>query len=605
MKGKPVFLDFLNREASRAAGQERSERLDLDIIRTLIVSLPHGFSANISQLAEYGNLRPSLFKMTMKLIEAGIIDATSNLATMNEFISDRQLRYSHVADRYPFYFAQSGELEGIQLGTRNDFSMTSSLSSHLLGYESDKFQFELVRAHKNDQTDFENGHKALVSKILNSEGRAITRDLLETHLGDNEMTSGQINAASRVISALYMNIYATMRGLAMCTGIPSFSYVDVPAGFPSFDYPLLRRAIVGLGGEKYIIGGQIEDIIQHYKGQSHQRFAFHLEAFLESGAASIKNQVNDPDSFQSMRALFNQFFVRELDGSPVEGGRNIGEFYDQATMHLLSCGERVSKSDDYFSKTWRGYVPEQVNGLVVITTATNSEDTALFAALKENGFTRSKNLNTGVGVAQEFTRNHIQKLVHLRTSAGSMGVSSAGGVLPQAMTVLDAQFIIGAGICFGLKPKAQKAGDQEYGDVLFSTYIQDYETVRLGTEVKPRGERLPAGVGLLQAVRIARDTTDQSEFNIYEGLMLSGQKLVDDESFVQMLRSTYPDAIGGEMEGNALAASSIHDGRQWITIKGICDWGMEKEDGWQKIAAERACKLAVKAAVILLTTVRL
>lgn len=602
MKGRTVFLDFLNREASRAAGRGRSEPLDLEIIRTLVVTLPYGFSANISQLTEYGSSRPSLFKATMKLIEAGIIDATSNAGTMDEFIYDRQKRYSHVPGRYPFYFDQASELEGVQLGTRNDFSMTDSLSGHLLAYQSDRFKFDLVRASKSDQADFEKGHDVLASKVLKREGLAITRDLLETPGGDQEMTPGQINATSRVISALYMYVYADKRGLVTCTGIPNFSYEDEPAGFPSFDYPILKRAIQTLGGDPTVFEMPFEEIAPYYQSPKHHRFAFYLEAFLEAGAAYIRQQVNDPSSLSSMRTLFGQFLTKELDGPLVHRITNLDDFYEQAGLRLLSCGELVAKSNKLFSEKWRAYLPEQVNGLVVITTATESEDKALFAALGENGFSRSRRLNTGAGVAQEFVRSHIQKVVHLRTSAGSMGVNSAGGILPLAINNLDAKSIISAGICFGLKPKDQGVGKQEYGDVLFSTYIQDYETVRQGEKVELRGECLPAGVGLLQAVRIARDETDQNDFKIYEGIMLSGQKLVDDENFVQLLRSSYPDAIGGEMEGNALSASCIHDGRQWITIKGICDWGMEKEDGWQAIAAERACKLAVKTAIILLTT---
>ncbi|MEH6727812.1 MAG: hypothetical protein V7703_16795, partial [Hyphomicrobiales bacterium] len=111
-----------------------------------------------------------------------------------------------------------------------------------------------------------------------------------------------------------------------------------------------------------------------------------------------------------------------------------------------------------------------------------------------------------------------------------------------------------------------------------------------------------AGPGLLAAARIAKDQTDRTNFNVFEGTILSGQKLVDDPSFVERLRERFPEAIGGEMEGNALATAAIYEGRQWILIKAICDWGMEKEDVSQNLAAERACQLAVKTAQILMTS---
>ena len=106
--------------------------------------------------------------------------------------------------------------------------------------------------------------------------------------------------------------------------------------------------------------------------------------------------------------------------------------------------------------------------------------------------------------------------------------------------------------------------------------------------------------GAHTAARIAHTQTTGIGYQISEGVVLSGQMLVDDEQTVEELRTAFPEAIGCEMEGNAVAAASIYKGRQWILIKGICDWGMGKKDGSQAIAAERACSLAVKTIVNLL-----
>ncbi len=100
-----------------------------------------------------------------------------------------------------------------------------------------------------------------------------------------------------------------------------------------------------------------------------------------------------------------------------------------------------------------------MTGLVAITTATDSEDTALYACLDAHGFSRSRLLRVGNGVLQEFTRGVIQRIVHIRTSAGSMGVNSAGMVLPNVLQELDVKYLVSAGICFGLKPYK---GGQEF-----------------------------------------------------------------------------------------------------------------------------------------------
>lgn len=600
MKAKPVFLDFLNREASRATGRQREESEDIDIIRTLTAALPFRFSANISQMAEYGNSRPLLFADLIKLIGARVIDATSTNGSMDEFIADRQRRYSHVPDRYPFYFEDARPLERVKLGSRNEFSMTDDLSRMITGYRPDQFDFDLVRVNPGDRVPFESGLNATIRKVLAREDLAITRDLLETNRGGASLSPSEIEATTRAVSALYMKNYASQRGLATCTGIPSFPYREVSANFPLYDYPILRRALCALGGDPFVFRQPTEELITYYASTEHRQFAYFLEAFLESAAASIKARVNQPNAIAPLRTLFEQFFVRDLDGNGSSRYASFGDFFSRGIVTLLASGNRVAKKDGMFGETWRRYVNSQNTGLIAITTATEREATALFKALEEQGFQRSRPISVGDGVVQEFSRGHTQKIIHLPTSAGSLGVNSAGMVLPNVLSELDIKYLVSAGICFGLKPEKEGRPYQRYGDVLIATAIQDYITERVGKIRVNRGDRVPASPGLLQAARLARSQPSHSKFSISEGLMLSGQKLVDSKDLVIELRREFPDAIGGEMEGNAVAAASLYKGRQWILIKGICDWGMEKEDKWQAIAAAHACKLAVAAVVVLL-----
>jgi hypothetical protein len=80
------------------------------------------------------------------------------------------------------------------------------------------------------------------------------------------------------------------------------------------------------------------------------------------------------------------------------------------------------------------------------------------------------------------------------------------------------------------------------------------------------------------------------------GMLLSGEKLVDDNQFKKNLFNDYKAGIGGDMEafGLFVAAKRNHI-LEWIVIKGICDWGDGKKyirkNYNQRIAAEAAVSL--------------
>ena len=76
------------------------------------------------------------------------------------------------------------------------------------------------------------------------------------------------------------------------------------------------------------------------------------------------------------------------------------------------------------------------------------------------------------------------------------------------------------------------------------------------------------------------------------GAILSGEKLIDDKSFKQSILEQYPTAIGGEMEGSGLWASADRHRKEWLVVKGVCDWADgEKNDYYQDLAATASVSL--------------
>ncbi len=84
------------------------------------------------------------------------------------------------------------------------------------------------------------------------------------------------------------------------------------------------------------------------------------------------------------------------------------------------------------------------------------------------------------------------------------------------------------------------------------------------------------------------------------GLILSGEKLVDNIDFRDQLLEIEPEAIGGEMEGSGLYAACQNAKVDWILVKSICDWadGRKKSsdsDTNQRNAAHNAASFVLHA----------
>ncbi|NPU70033.1 hypothetical protein HL667_33945, partial [Bradyrhizobium sp. 83012] len=105
-----------------------------------------------------------------------------------------------------------------------------------------------------------------------------------------------------------------------------------------------------------------------------------------------------------------------------------------------------------------------------------------------------------------------------------------------------------------------------------------------------RGDRVTASTRLLGRLRAAEADWDGAA--VSAGLLLSGEKLVDNLDFRNQLTSFEPEAIGGEMEGAGLYAACADRNTDWIIVKAVCDWAdgnkHENKRERQQLAAREA-----------------
>jgi len=177
---------------------------------------------------------------------------------------------------------------------------------------------------------------------------------------------------------------------------------------------------------------------------------------------------------------------------------------------------------------------------------------------------------------------------------GSGGVGAMQQTVDRSIRALEPGAVIAVGIAFGVDENKQ-----HIGDILLSKQLRLYELQRVGKDkIVLRGARPDASPRLLNFFGgFAR--TKWKGAPVKPGLILTGEKLVDNVDYRSQLLSFESEAIGGEMEGAGLYASGYDHKVDWIVLKAICDFadgnkGEDKEER-QKLAAKNAVQFLVES----------
>ncbi|MCL2528702.1 MAG: hypothetical protein FWE42_09840, partial [Defluviitaleaceae bacterium] len=173
----------------------------------------------------------------------------------------------------------------------------------------------------------------------------------------------------------------------------------------------------------------------------------------------------------------------------------------------------------------------------------------------------------------------------VKSQMGAGGVGGATLTIQEAIAELNPTLAIMGGIAFG-----GNRDDQEIGNVLIATKIWEYEPEKIKENgTIPRGAIIPSSPRLVQMFETVAASVTEIE-SIF-GMIASGEKLVNKKGFVQnKLKRREPELIGGEMEGAGFAAACQRYDTPWILVKGICDWGYEKDTATKKADQVKAAK---------------
>lgn len=230
---------------------------------------------------------------------------------------------------------------------------------------------------------------------------------------------------------------------------------------------------------------------------------------------------------------------------------------------------------------------------VLLVTVTDVETDAVHELLKERHGRQFSNVFAGSQVYRDLGLIGGARTFLMRSEMGSGGVAGSLLTVIAGINDLKPTAIIMLGIAFGIDPQRQ-----QIGDVLVGRQLLLYDLQRVGADssgaymVRPRGDRPSVASRLLALFRAGRDNWRGAPLHF--GLLLSGDKLVDNQDFRDQLQHLEPEAIGGEMEGAGLYAAAQTQKVDWILIKAISDWAdgtkNQQKAQSQRLAAHNAAE---------------
>jgi nucleoside phosphorylase len=215
---------------------------------------------------------------------------------------------------------------------------------------------------------------------------------------------------------------------------------------------------------------------------------------------------------------------------------------------------------------------------VLIVTSNDVEKTALQNALNEQGVKlirthQSLSNRLKVGVLSGYP------LVTLSAERGAFKPNSVGVLIPEILVALKPQLVILVGFSYG------KPGAVNLHDVVVSREIVSLVDLK-GTD---------SGVDFRSFPKVASDLTPETVASLVNdaagpavnavmnkglrtelrvGPIFSGEVLAEGQAFTERLYSELPEALGGDMEGHAVATHCARQKVSWLIVKSPSDFGV-------------------------------
>lgn len=593
----PLYLNFLDRELGNAVGFSLTPAIMERSLKVLILGTSAPLYCGISLIWENTALSLDSRRFLVTASESRALQPVSYASTIEAFFESRQRLYRHDAQRYPLYFeAGIDDLRAISPSIYKETDTTEDLTQKLLTWS--------VSAPRT-RTEAERAAMAATLRALNErESQALTFSYFERYVSSLESRVVAEDVVRREISLGYCRHYLDFADGDVPTGIAGLGFFDARLSkeFPLYDIPLLASLLSGIGLNEYLRSPwssmvadwdlllAIRGVEEHYRLTSLIRLLLRtLDQVLiaDGGMAAASHFAQRSRISAVMRALQSGLAERNFLDS-----RRSGLGIEDAVIVLETLVSRMMNHPQYGPIVAINRSELMNEGVdILLVTATQVETEAVLDAFKVVNRERLARRFIGENTYLDLNTTGGARVFLVQSEVGSGGPQGATLTINDGIAALRPGAVIMVGIAFGLD-----RGKQQIGEVLVSAQILGYELQRRGrsssgAEVIVRGDRVGASPRLLGRCRSA--SLDWCSAKVRFGLLLSGEKLVDDVDYRDELLALTPgEAMGGEMEGAGLYAAAHRRKVDWIVVKAICDWA----DGRKRYQKERRQMLAARNA---------
>lgn len=553
----PIFLHFLNRELRET---ENVCFTDKQIFQFLIVALlmtNEYIYVGDAIVWECHDVFPKSILLLRNMEEHGLAYFAGTDIEVSSFLSKRRRLYSHDKKRYAVYFLDNmvEPLWG-KHHKKIDSDTTAILARKL---------FDIVNGF-DEQWDymFSNKDKDIIAKRLEFRRRnniAVTYSLFKS---ERIRSQSKLNLRRNIIANYNQRYIDALHGKTM-TGIYGLEYYDSFQNSGLFYDYQLHLYILGLLG--IINRNSLYDEAFKYKifelriteHKIYQEILLEIKK-IANGLHCLETNGYNHISFleKNIKNLHTDSHIRE-------------KLYALCQFSQILC-----KNSKYFKEGYEKM--SDISRRILILAASPLEYKILRKIVKEYNISfedKTLDKNEDFSYVECYSTLH-SKIFLARTD---MGALNASAVIGQLAEELQTTYIIMGGICAGMRPD-----EQHIGEIIIASQIHDYDLSKETENTRiSRGSTMSPNRYLYDKFLLESYETEATPVDF--GLFISSNTLANSHDYVNKVLSEYPDAKGYEMEGAGLMYICQLFKDKWILIKAICDWGYDKTDSDQELAA--------------------